>query len=123
VDLIYQIYSVWLYPNDPIFHRPNVIFLSNEEKYHLLNLRDKLYLPSRFITFEVIEKAGGYNPTYQAFHLYWNETQSGINLLEWKYLWYAKNANSEYHCWRIHEHQDQRLIAIRDLKLKQILEL
>lgn len=185
MDLIYKIYSVWLYQDQlkhsyvffynrsksisgelewsaPYFMFGSSEFCANTKIYNLdkndpdfieksiILMRDAakkediLFLDaSNFITLskieeieeritysgalfgEEVEKEGEYKGLkkniYAAYDIMWNETKSGINPHEYEVMGVWKPGNSQYTIYRIWEEKENRISAIRDYKLNQII--
>lgn len=118
MDLVYQIYGVWLYPNDPLFMDDCVFDPSDQNQYYQKN---QTILVKDFLKLKVCDEPTGYNPNYRVYDLFWNETKSGINLLDWKYVWvFPESSPDQKSILRINEYQEQRIQSIRDLKLKEL---
>ena len=185
MDLIYKIYSVWLYQNQikhsyvffynrkksftggvdwdapytmfgsSTFCASNIIYemdkndpLLIEKSIELMSQSAKregiLFLDaSQFITLsrieeiketisysgalfgEEVEKEGEYKGLkkniYAAYDIMWNETKSGINPHEYEVMGVWNPGSSQYSSYRIWETKEERISAIRDYKLNQII--
>lgn len=185
MDLIYKIYSVWLYQNqlkhsyvffyngfktisgrlsfdapylmfgssdfcasskiynldknDPDFIEKSIVLMRNAAKKEGILFLDA----SNFITLskieeieeritysgalfgEEVEKEGKYKglkkDIYAPYDIMWNETKSGINPHEYEVMGVWKPGNSQYTIYRIWEEKENRISAIRDYKLNQII--
>jgi hypothetical protein len=185
MDLIYKIYSVWLYQdqlkhsyvffynrsksisgqlewsapyfmfgssefcantkiynldkNDPDFIEKSIELMSQSAKREGILFLDA----SEFITLsrieeieeritysgalfgEEVEKEGKYKglkkKIYAAYDIMWNETKSGINPHEYEVMGVWKPGSSQYTTYRIWEEKENRITAIRDYKLNQII--
>jgi hypothetical protein len=59
---------------------------------------------------------------YKAYHIYWNETKSGINLFKWKRaeVWCQKHP-SQVWTMRLDEYKENRIKEIRNNSIERIL--
>ncbi len=114
MDLIYKIYSVWLYPNDTLFKDVCLFYTSKDNQYYIKN---KPFLVKDFLALEENTKTKGYEIKYKIYDLYWNETKSGINILDWNYVWVFDKDDSPKSILRIFEYKEQRIESIRNLNL------
>lgn len=151
MDLIYKIYSVWLYDHQMEYdyfildnneHIPNWLSLAFNmvydipkkdrksksgyiiEKSHYTHINNNTNLVKNniFITQECIIKSKN-NDNYKAYDIFWNETKSGIDITEYKYCHTYRNGDTSMSTWRIFEHHGERVSKIRDMQLVELLEV
>lgn len=148
MEMIYKLYSVWLYENQlshdyVLFYNtpPHNLSIALDEIFNLRNLSVKdankksleimlSYIPliksSDFI--EVIPTGipPSYNLRYNTYDIYWNETKSGINPHEYQNMLKWNIGHSQYSTYRINEYKEERdkiYKAIqREKQIKSVLE-
>jgi len=134
-DIIYDIYSVYLYDNQL---SSDFAILSNENElnsYRLSLVRDKnsfninsdsikKYYDNVIDNINEIltnEKIKEVREQYSIYNIFWNETKSGINLCDWKFIHlFYKGIYSTY---RINEYIKENNIYEKRQKLLRVKKL
>jgi hypothetical protein len=162
MDLVYKIYSVYLYDNqlsheyvffynrsksfigdvnwdapydmfgsstfcantiiynldkkDPQFKQKSIEIMLDAAK----STKTLFIKASDFISLEKLKPT--HLPNYNIYDILWNETKSGINPHEYEVMGIWNPGSSQYSSYRIWEEKEERLKAIRDNQLNQILK-
>ena len=146
MEFIYKIYSVLLYDNQ--LNHDYIILNNNESKYGNLSYGlkmalDKIYSKSGdpielircacekenmpFIKnndiLTIKQVSVTHLPNYNGYDIYWNESKSGINPLDYKTMIIWNSGNSSVSEYRIQEYKEFRDKELRKYKLFKLSDI